>query len=330
MPRTSEPVLEVRNLQIGFRGDDGVASVIEDVSFTVGRGEIVGIVGESGCGKSVTSFSIMGLLPPGGEIGAGEILLSGDTDIAAISPRRLREIQGKEMSMIFQEPLTSLNPLLTVGKQISEVLIQHERLSRKEARERSVAALTSVGIARAERLYDAYPHELSGGMRQRVMIAIAISCRPTLLIADEPTTALDVTIQAQILQLMDRLRRERGTSILFITHDLGVIAEIADRVVVMYAGQVVEDADVFDLFRSPKHPYTRALMASTPRIDDTREVLTSIPGSVPAPSNMPTGCRFQPRCPFATARCSTPPPLTETPTGDRVRCWLYEAEEVAA
>lgn len=321
-------LLEVRNLQTQFRTEDGVVKSVDDVSFRLNAGEVLGIVGESGCGKSVTSYSIMGLIDPPGEVTGGEIWLE-DRDLTKLSKKQLRKIQGKEMAMIFQEPLTSLNPLLTVGLQISEVLTRHKRLSRREVKEQSIEMLRQVGIPRPDKVYHSYPHELSGGMRQRVMIAIALSCGPKLLIADEPTTALDVTIQAQILRLMKELRDNLNTSIMLITHDLGVVAEMADRVIVMYAGQVVEEGDVYDIYRSPKHPYTRGLMNSTPKLNDVRKTLGSIPGTVPPLSNMPSGCRFHPRCPFAHEKCKTEAPkLEQLNSGAQVRCWLHQEGEV--
>lgn len=323
-----QKVLEVRHLQTQFRTEHGIVRSVDDVSFRLDAGEILGIVGESGCGKSVTSFSIMGLIEAPGEIAGGEIWLE-DQELTKLSKRQLRKLQGKEMAMIFQEPLTSLNPLLTVGLQISEVLTRHKRLSKREVKEQSVGMLRQVGIPRPEEVYHAYPHELSGGMRQRVMIAIAISCGSKLLIADEPTTALDVTIQAQILKLMKELRDNFNTSIMLITHDLGVVAEMADRVIVMYAGQVVEEGDVYEIYRSPKHPYTKGLMNSTPKIEEVRKKLESIPGTVPVLSNMPSGCRFHPRCPVARDKCMTEAPqMKMLRPGVQVRCWLHQEGEV--
>nr|WP_245582995.1 ABC transporter ATP-binding protein [Paenibacillus daejeonensis] len=323
-----QKVLEVRHLQTQFRTEHGIVRSVDDVSFRLDAGEILGIVGESGCGKSVTSFSIMGLIEAPGEIAGGEIWLE-EQELTKLSKRQLRKLQGKDMAMIFQEPLTSLNPLLTVGLQISEVLTRHKRLSKREVKEQSIAMLRQVGIPRPEQVYHAYPHELSGGMRQRVMIAIAISCGSKLLIADEPTTALDVTIQAQILKLMKELRDNLNTSIMLITHDLGVVAEMADRVIVMYAGQVVEEGDVYEIYRSPKHPYTKGLMNSTPKIEEVRRKLESIPGTVPVLSNMPSGCRFHPRCPVARDKCrAEAPQMKLLRPGVQVRCWLHQEGEV--
>lgn len=321
-------LLEVRELKTYFMTDRGITRSVDGVSFNIKYGEVLGIVGESGSGKSVTSYSVMGVVDEPGEIVGGEILFEGK-DLTKISKKELRQIQGNSISMIFQEPITSLNPLLRIGNQISENIILHQSMNKKMAKLKSIEMLKKVGIARAEELYNAYPHELSGGMRQRVMIAIALSCHPKLLIADEPTTALDVTIQAQILTLMKNLRMDLNTSVMIISHDLGVIAELADRVLVMYAGQVIEEGDVFEIFKAPKHPYTLGLINSTPKINDTKDLLDSIPGTVPGPSEMPTGCRFHPRCKFAMTRCVNQEPLLqELPSGSKVRCWLHEDKEV--
>lgn len=323
-----QKLLEVRHLQTQFRTEHGLVKSVDDVSFRIDAGEVLGIVGESGCGKSVTSYSIMGLIEAPGEVAGGEIWLE-DRELTKLSRKQLRKIQGKEMAMIFQEPLTSLNPLLTVGLQISEVLSRHKKLSKREVKEQSVEMLRQVGIPRPDKIYHSFPHELSGGMRQRVMIAIALSCGPKLLIADEPTTALDVTIQAQILKLMKELRDNLNTSIMLITHDLGVVAEMADRVIVMYAGQVVEEGNVYDIYRAPKHPYTKGLMNSTPKLHDDKNTLESIPGTVPPLSNMPSGCRFHPRCPLAHDQCAKEAPaLEKLKSGAQVRCWLHREGEV--
>ncbi|WP_424768253.1 ABC transporter ATP-binding protein [Paenibacillus sp. sgz302251] len=322
-------LLQVHELKTYFMTETGTTRSVDGVSFNIKHGEVLGIVGESGSGKSVTSYSVMGVVEAPGKIVGGEILFEGK-DITKISKKELRKLQGNSISMIFQEPLTSLNPLLTIGYQISENISLHQKVNRKSAKQKSIDMLNRVGIPRADEMYHAYPHELSGGMRQRVMIAIALSCNPKLLIADEPTTALDVTIQAQILNLMKNLRVELNTSIMMITHDLGVIAEMADRVIVMYAGQVVEEGNVFELFRSPKHPYTLGLINSTPKINETKEWLDSIPGTVPSPSEMPTGCRFHPRCRFAMKQCLDHEPLLrELKSGSAVRCWLHEEGEVS-
>ncbi|MBW7475349.1 ABC transporter ATP-binding protein [Paenibacillus oenotherae] len=316
-------LLEVDRLQVAFRTDQGALISVDEVSFTLGSGETIAIVGESGCGKSVTSLSIMGLLGKNGSVTQGEIRFNGST-LTGGSGNLLRRLRGSEIAMIFQEPMTSLNPVIPIGEQIEESIRLHLKRSRKEAKAMAVAMLRKVGIPRAEAIMKEYPHELSGGMRQRVMIAMALACNPKLLIADEPTTALDVTIQAQILELMKQLQLENGTAILFVTHDLGVVADMADQVIVMYAGQVVEAADVFTLFRAPQHPYTQGLMKSVPRLDqDSRERLRAIPGAVPALQEMPSGCRFHPRCLHAVERCiQEQPELISAGEGHSVRCWL--------
>ncbi|MBJ6361804.1 ABC transporter ATP-binding protein [Paenibacillus sp. GCM10012307] len=315
-------LLEVERLQTVFwTGQEEVTSV-DEVSFSLKAGETVGIVGESGCGKSVTSLSILRLLGQHGRIKQGEIRFNGE-NLAVWPENKLRRLRGREISMIFQEPMTSLNPVFTIGSQLTEMIRQHTTLSRKETRARAVDMLRKVGLPHAETLMKAYPHNLSGGMRQRVMIAMALACKPKLLIADEPTTALDVTIQAQILELMKELRQESGAAIMLITHDLGVVAEMADRVVVMYAGQIVEEADVFTLFREPRHPYTQGLLEAIPRVTGDVRRLAAIPGAVPSIQRMPAGCRFHNRCAWATEHCrKETPPLIETGPDHRVRCWL--------
>lgn len=318
-------LLDVKNLCTEFHTKRGVVRVVDDVSFSVDRGETLAIVGESGSGKSMTSLSIMGLVPqPGGRIASGQILLEG-SDLVTAPREAIYQIRGADIAMVFQEPMSSLNPVLTIGEQIAEVLMYHKRLSRSAARQESVELLKRVGFARADALYDEYPHQLSGGMRQRVMIAIALSCNPRLLIADEPTTALDVTVQAQILDLLRRLSAEYDSGILLITHDLGVVAELADRVVVMYAGQIVEQAAVADLFDHPQHPYTRGLMASVPRLEGEVARLTSIEGNVPSPDALPRGCRFSTRCPHAQAMCvEQVPELKTVRPGQEARCFMAE------
>ncbi|MFC4104047.1 ABC transporter ATP-binding protein [Paenibacillus xanthanilyticus] len=320
-----QTLLEIANLQTHFKTDRGVIPAVDGVDLTIRKGEIVGIVGESGCGKSVTSLSIMQLLPkPVGSIAGGSIRFK-DEDIAKAGESRMRRIRGEEISMIFQEPMTSLNPLLTIGDQIAETLRIHRKISKKDAKAHAVAMLKKVGIPRAEQIVNEYPHRLSGGMRQRVMIAIALCCEPELLIADEPTTALDVTIQAQILDLMKKLNEETGTAILMITHDLGVVAEMCQRVVVMYAGKVVEEGTVEEVFRNPQHPYTKGLIRSIPRMEDDVHRLYSIKGSVPLPGTIKQGCRFAPRCEFAMDRCAAElPELVQSGegAGHRSRCWL--------
>ncbi|MCC7272617.1 MAG: ABC transporter ATP-binding protein [Alphaproteobacteria bacterium] len=330
MTKQGTPLLEVRDLKTWFRTEGGLFRAVDGISFTVERGRTLGIVGESGCGKSVTSLSIMGLVPqPPGVIAGGEILFQGE-DLLKKRRAELRRIRGGEISMVFQEPMTSLNPVFTVGDQIIEAITAHLDLGAAAARERALAMLRKVRIPSPERRIAAYPHQLSGGMRQRVMIAMALACDPKLLIADEPTTALDVTIQAQILDLMRLLRDETGTAIILITHDLGVIAGIADDVVVMYAGKIVESAPVQALFADPQHPYTIGLMGSIPKLDEERTRLASIEGTVPAPFALPAGCRFNPRCPFADDRCRTDePPLRPLRDGHLVACWKAPLEEAA-
>lgn len=319
-----EKLLQVDNLKIEFKTENGVVSPVDNVSLGLHRGEKLAIVGESGCGKSVTSLAIMGLLGKTATVANGRMLFEG-RELPKGGSREWEDIRGRDIAMIFQEPLTSLNPVFTVGEQISEPIRTHQRVGRAEARKRSIDLLKRVGINRAERVYDEYPHALSGGMRQRVMIAIALSCNPKLLIADEPTTALDVSIQAQILELMRGISSDYDTAIIIITHDLGVVAEMADRVVVMYAGQVVEVGDVFAIFENPRHPYTRGLLNCTPRIHELRDELEVIEGSVPSPLKMPKGCRFHPRCAFADERCiSQQPELIEDAGQHAVRCWLFD------
>ncbi|ASA21369.1 ABC transporter ATP-binding protein [Paenibacillus donghaensis] len=317
-------LLEVNNLHTSFKTEDGVVPSVGGVSFTVGRGETLAIVGESGSGKSVTSLSIMGLVGSPGKVTAGEIRLEGK-DLLQLSKREMRKYRGNVISMIFQEPMSSLNPVFTVGNQIREVIQQHRRMSKQEAKARSIEMLDRVGIPGAAKVAGYFPHQLSGGMRQRVMIAMALACQPKLLIADEPTTALDVTIQAQILKLIGQLSKEENTGIILITHDLGVVAEMADRVVVMYAGEVVEEANVFDLFEKPGHPYTIGLLASLPKLNEQRERLDSIPGTVPNLLRMPGGCPFHPRCPYAQEQCTkVHPDLREKASGHQVRCLRME------
>ncbi len=325
------PLLEVRNLRTYFDTEAGVHRAVDGVSFSVAPGRTLGIVGESGCGKSVTSLSVMGLVqePPGRRAG-GEILFQGE-DLLKKSRSAMEDLRGSSLAMIFQEPMTSLNPVYRVGEQIIEGLRRHRGLSREAARQRALEMLRLVRIPSPETRIDAYPHEMSGGMRQRVMIAMALACEPKLLIADEPTTALDVTIQAQILDLMRDLRARTGTAILLITHDLGVIAEMADEVAVMYAGKIVERADVATLFSDAQHPYMLGLLASVPRLDHDRKRLSTIKGMVPAPHQMPEGCRFAPRCALAVDRCrSEEPELRELKPGHVVACWRAPVEEMAA
>ena len=333
-PASPETILEVRNLQTHFRSDAGPIKAVDGVSFSVRKGETLAVVGESGSGKSVTSLSIMRLIPPrAGGIAGGQVLFEG-RDIAAIPERDMRTIRGNEISMVFQEPMTSLTPVHTVGRQIAEAILVHEKVSVATSRERAIEMLDLVGIPEPRRRASAFPHQLSGGMRQRVMIAIALACRPKLLIADEPTTALDVTVQAQILDLMRRLQKELGMSILFITHDLGVVAEMADRVVVMYGGRAVEEASVRDIFSRPRMPYTRGLLNSIPRVDrnlDKQIELVPIPGNVPGPFALPQGCTFNPRCAYSLSPdCTqTPPDLVDTGNGHMVRCVRWNELDLA-
>ena len=321
MPATSA-LLEVSELRTSFDGEHGEVRAVDGVSFRLERGRTLGIVGESGCGKSVTALSIMGLVPqPPGRIAGGEVLFDG-VDLLKVAPARLRDLRGDQLAMIFQEPMTSLNPAFPVGEQIAETLLRHREINHREARAQSIEMLRRVRIPSPERRVDDYPHQLSGGMRQRVMIAMALACNPKLLIADEPTTALDVTIQAQILELMRALREELGTAIILITHDLGVIAELADDVLVMYAGQVIERCAAARLFAEPQHPYTIGLLGSIPRLHLEQQRLSAIEGFVPDPAAFPAGCRFHPRCPFAVEKCRAQlPPLMEVKPGHEAACW---------
>ncbi|WP_301173448.1 ABC transporter ATP-binding protein [Brevibacillus nitrificans] len=322
-----ERMLTVSHLQTAFDTDQGKIISVDDVSFALNPGETLALVGESGCGKSVTALSIMRLLGKSSRIEGGQILLDG-TNILALDEKQMQDIRGNQISMIFQEPMTSLNPVFTIGYQIMEAIQIHQSLDKKQARDKAIEMLKKVGLPRAEQMMDEYPFALSGGMRQRVMIAMALASKPKVLIADEPTTALDVTVQAQIMRLMKELCTESGTAIILITHDLGVVAEMADKVIVMYAGQVVEDTDVFTLFEKPNHPYTQGLLGSVARLDaDDDTQLVAIPGAVPARYQSMIGCRFYNRCSFAKDHCRTQsPPLSEIAQGHAVRCW--EADEV--
>jgi peptide/nickel transport system ATP-binding protein len=321
-------LLELKNLKTYFRRKKAMIPAVDGVDLVINKGETVALVGESGSGKSITSLSIMRLIPsPPGEIVDGQINFEG-RDLVKATEDEMCKIRGNDISMIFQEPMTSLNPVLTIGEQITEVLTYHQHLNHAMAKKKAIEMLELVGFSRAKEIVNEYPHRLSGGMRQRVMIAMAMSCNPKLLIADEPTTALDVTIQAQILDLMKGLSKKFETSILIITHDLGVVSEVADRVVVMYAGQVVEEAVVEDLFENPLHPYTTGLLGSIPSIDQDHLRLTSIEGNVPSPENLPQGCRFAPRCPHAFDRCFGEMPELVRKQGNRsVRCFLHERKE---
>ncbi len=331
-----KPLLEISGLKTIFPTDDGIVNAVNDVSFKIDRGQTVGVVGESGCGKSVTGLSLLQLVPSPGRIEAGEIQFyrnreEDPLDIAQVAPKSelMRQIRGNEIAIIFQEPMTSLNPVYTVGNQIAEAIVLHEQVNKKTARERAIEMIARVGIPAPAQRVDEYPHQLSGGMRQRVMIAMALCCSPTLLIADEPTTALDVTIQAQVLGLMQELQAEMGMAIMLITHDLGVIADLADEVVVMYAGRVVERGTVDDIFYNPLHPYTQGLLKSIPILGKTpQKSLPSIPGTVPHPLTLPAGCSFQDRCSERMPECERMPELavingkTEN-GGHAVRCWLH-------
>ncbi|WP_078381886.1 ABC transporter ATP-binding protein [Sutcliffiella halmapala] len=317
-----ETLLEVKNIVTEFRTADGLVPAVRDVSFSLQKGETLCIVGESGCGKSITSLSVIGLLPSNGMITNGEILYEGEK-IHQLSPEKMRQLRGTKISMIFQEPMTALNPVLTVGFQLREPLMLHHKLSKKEATKQGIELLKQVGIPYPEKRMNQYPHELSGGMRQRVMIAIALSCNPGLLIADEPTTALDVTIQAQILDLINDLKEQYNMGVMMITHDMGVVAEVADRVMVMYAGKKVEEGLVEEIFDNPKHPYTNGLLKSVPNVDDPDFELEPIKGSLPSLTEEITGCRFHPRCEFAMDVCrSSEPPLVSLSNSHHINCWL--------
>jgi oligopeptide/dipeptide ABC transporter ATP-binding protein len=316
------PLLTIRDLTVDFATEDGRFAAVDRVSLDVAEGEFVGVVGESGSGKSVTALAAMGLIAPPGRVASGSIRFAG-RDLLGLSERQMRGIRGREIAMIFQEPMSSLNPVFAVGEQIAEVVRIHERASVRAARARALEMLRLVGLPDPERRLDAYPHQLSGGMRQRIMIAIALACRPKLLIADEPTTALDVTIQAQILDLLRELRDRLGLAVLLITHDLGVVAELVDRIVVMYAGRIVEAAPTAALFATPRHPYTRGLLASIPKLDEEQDRLPAIDGVVPAPGTVPAGCRFEPRCTVRQAACRTiDPALAACGVAHRAACVL--------
>ena len=323
-----ETVLQVKNLKTYFYTEEGMVPAVDGLDFELGKGETLAIVGESGCGKSVTSLSVLRIVPtPPGKIRDGEILYKGE-DLLKKSEREMRAIRGNEISMIFQEPLTSLNPVFTIGKQITDILRMHQGMNKKQAYEKAVEMLAKVRIPSPEKVVNDYPHQLSGGMRQRVMIAMALACNPGILIADEPTTALDVTIQAQIMHLLCDLKKDRDTSIILITHDLGVVAQIAENVMVMYAGQAVEYADVKSIFKEPLHPDTKGLLKSLPVLGEEKDELYSIKGNIPSPKDYPQGCRFSPRCDQACEKCrKEPPPLTVLPDGRKVRCWNYVGGE---
>ena len=323
-------LLEVKDLRVYFHSEDGTVKAVDGISFDLKQGETLGIVGESGSGKTVANLSLMRLIPePPGEILSGSVVLGG-RDVLKFSATELRDLRGKQMAMIFQDPMTALNPFMRVSKQLMEVTQLHLGHTKVQAREHAIKMLENVGIPDAPERVDSYPHEFSGGMRQRVMIAMALSCRPELLIADEPTTALDVTIQAQILRLLGSLRERHGTAIVLITHDLGVVAQVCDRVGVMYAGQLVEIASVDELFTAPRHPYTRALLAALPATGQSPGSLRVIEGAVPDLSAPPPGCRFAPRCPHRMPECQVVPPLALGPSGQQIACWLDPLTRAAA
>ncbi len=319
-----DSILQVKNLKIDFKTDEGKINVIKGLSYDVKKGEIVGIVGESGCGKTISSLTTMGLLPPNGIVEEGEIIFEG-VNILNLKPEERRKLRGKKISMIFQEPMKALDPVFTIGNQIVETILTHYKVSKKEAYDKTLNVLKTVEIPNPERIFKSYPHELSGGMKQRVMIAMALVCEPTLLIADEPTTALDVTIQAQILDLMKNLKNLINSSIIFITHDLGVVADICDKIIVMYAGQAVEMADKIELFTNPKHPYTIGLLNSIPKLNEDKEELSYIKGTVPSPKNFPKTCRFSPRCEFAKTVCMEQEPEMHDVGKAKVKCWLFDS-----
>jgi len=321
-----ENTLSIRGLKTHFFTARGVVPAVDGIDIDIGAGQVVGVVGESGCGKSMTAMSVMGLVAHPGRVVEGSIALSGQS-LLDISRRQLLALRGDKLSMIFQEPMTSLNPVTTVGKQVLEAIVLHRRVSHAEARAQVVDMFRRVGIPEAEKRYSAYPHQLSGGLRQRVMIAMAMVCRPDLMIADEPTTALDVTIEAQILRLMRELQKDHGTAIMMITHNLGIVAELCEYVYVMYAGKIMEQANIFDIFEAPKHPYTFGLLGSIPRLGEARDRLFTIRGMVPNLLNLPEGCRFCPRCDRAMRICQVrEPPLMDMGDGHKVRCFLYDPE----
>ncbi len=318
-------LLEVKNLKTYFYTDDGVAKAVDDVSFSLNKGETLGLVGESGCGKSVSALSIMRLIPdPPGKIAGGEIFFKGK-NILNVTEKEMQGIRGNDIGMIFQEPMTSLNPVFTCGNQIEEAVILHQKLSKEDAKIKAIEMLNLVGIPAPEQRYNEYPHQLSGGMRQRIMIAMALSCNPELLIADEPTTALDVTVQAQILELINKLQRELGMGVIMITHDLGVIAEVSTKVAVMYASKVAEYGKVDQIFYNPKHPYTIGLLKSIPKLNKSKSRLATIEGNVPPPTSYPKGCHFCTRCTFAIEKCWTEePPVKEVEPGHIASCWRID------
>ncbi|MBI9110458.1 ABC transporter ATP-binding protein [Maridesulfovibrio ferrireducens] len=316
------PILKIKNLTTSFATPNGIIRAVDNASLELGQGETLAVVGESGCGKTVLSLSIMGLIPdPPGRITEGQVIYQNQ-DLVRMTDKQMQKIRGNHLSMIFQEPMTSLNPVFKIGDQIGETLRLHKGLDLHEAEQAAIEALILVGIPNPQKRVNSFPHELSGGMRQRVMIAMALACNPEILIADEPTTALDVTIQAQILRLLDDMKKKMNGSIMLITHDLGVVARVASRVAVMYAGQLVECSNIYDLFKEPLHPYTQGLLASVPKLGSRTE-LTPIPGNVPALNNLPEGCRFHPRCKFAFDKCKQQEPQLMSKEGREIRCWLH-------
>jgi peptide/nickel transport system ATP-binding protein len=325
----TSPVLSVRNLRVEFPSRRGTLTAVDDVSFDIMPGEVLGVVGESGAGKSMTGNAVIGLLEPPGRIAGGEIRLKGER-IDNLPPDAMRKIRGKRIGMVFQDPLTSLNPLYRIGEQLIETIRTHSTLSESGARKKALALLDEVGIPAAEMRIDAYPHQFSGGMRQRVVLALALAAEPELVIADEPTTALDVSVQAQIIALLKRLCRQHGVAVMLITHDMGVIAETADRVAVMYAGRIAEIGPVRDVIKSPYHPYTRGLMGSIPSLDSDADRLTQIPGTMPRLTAIPPGCAFNPRCPHAFARCIVERPYLIPLERSQASCWLYDKQDAIA
>ena len=322
------PLLAIRDLSIAFRTDGGFAHAVDGLDLTVGAGETVGLVGESGCGKSVTALAVLRLVEPDGSVGLKSSIALEGRNLLALPMTELRRVRGNHVAIVFQEPASALNPVMTIGAQIAEAVTTHENVTKQEAWRRAVEMLKAVGIPDPESRAKSYAHQLSGGMRQRALIAMALVCKPRLLIADEPTTALDVTIQAEILELLKSLQQKLGMAVLLITHNLGIVAESCERVYVMYAGQIVEEAPTEALFAQPAHPYTEGLMAAVPRLDEKRERLASIPGQVPPATSWPTGCRFHPRCPYAWDKCrSEAPPLMDAAPGHRARCWLLSEPE---
>ena len=320
-------ILEVKNLTVHIKTHKGVVQAVRGVDFYLNEQETLAVVGESGSGKSITMKGVMGILPKNGKVVDGTVMFQGN-DLTKYTERQMQQVRGSEIAMIFQDPMTSLNPTMKVGKQIEEMLKEHRKeMSKADRRARAIELLSLVGISNPEARYDQYPHQLSGGMRQRVVIAIALACDPKVLIADEPTTALDVTIQAQILELMCELREKMGTAIMLITHDMGVVAETADDVLVLYAGKAVEYGSIEDIFERPKHPYTQGLLNSIPRLDEDVEMLNTIEGTVPAPDAMPSGCRFAPRCPYGNPRCMTEKPGVYHAENSLVSCFRYEGEK---